>query len=213
MCVRAQKYRLLLWDFDGTVADTLSDGLAIYNELAQRHGLVAVRDPQAVRAMSTRRFLRLHRIPLRKVSRLLREFQQTQAQSIAQVPVHPELEGVVRYLYRRGYCLGIISSNTESNIRTCLRANELEECFAFIMGHSRIFGKRRAITRAFKSQGVQREEVLCIGDEIRDVEAAQAAGVDVAAVTWGFNSRAALLESKPAFVVDSPQELLQVVEG
>jgi phosphoglycolate phosphatase len=79
------------------------------------------------------------------------------------------------------------------------------------MGHSRLFGKRRALARARKAEGMRRNEVLFIGDEVRDVEAAQAAGVDVAAVTWGFNSRVALAKCDPTYVVDSPEELLQLV--
>jgi phosphoglycolate phosphatase len=212
MALRSAKYQLLLWDFDGTVADTLADGLRIFNELAERHGLIAIEDPQAVREMNTRAFLRAHKISLRKVPRLLREFQEAQQETMHKVPLHVQLAPVLREMQRRGYRSGIVSSNVESNIRTCLRANGVEDCFEFVIGHSRLFGKRRAIERTSKAEAMRRDEVLCIGDEVRDVEAAQAAGVDMAAVTWGFNSRAALTKCAPTFVVDSPEELLPLIE-
>jgi phosphoglycolate phosphatase-like HAD superfamily hydrolase len=46
-----------------------------------------------------------------------------------------------------------------------------------------------------------------VGDEIRDVHAAQAAGVPVVAVTWGYNNVHVLTESKPDKIVFDPSEI------
>ena len=54
------RYKLILWDFDGTLADTFGCSLRIYNDLADQHGFRRIDDPEAVRSMSTVAFLRQH---------------------------------------------------------------------------------------------------------------------------------------------------------
>jgi phosphoglycolate phosphatase len=51
---------------------------------------------------------------------------------------------------------------------------------------------------------------LSIGDEVRDIAAARKAGIAIAAVTWGYNSRAALERAHPDYLVTRPAELLQL---
>ena len=53
--------------------------------------------------------------------------------------------------------------------------------------------------------------VEVVGDEVRDVEAAQKAGVDVAAVTWGFQSSEALADLAPTYLIHHPMDLLGLV--
>ena len=64
----------------------------------------------------------------------------------------------------------------------------------------------RRIVRAEKGR-----TVLYVGDETRDVEAAMAAGVDAAAVTWGFQTEALLRSANPRFVLSAPRELVELV--
>jgi phosphoglycolate phosphatase-like HAD superfamily hydrolase len=45
-------YTFVLWDFDGTLADTFSCTLAAYNALAARRGLRPIDDPEAARGLT-----------------------------------------------------------------------------------------------------------------------------------------------------------------
>ena len=78
-------------------------------------------------------------------------------------------------------CFGILSSNREETIRTCLRANGVENLFAFVIGYPKLFGKAKALRRILKSRDLERAELLYVGDETRDIEAAHKAKVRVAA--------------------------------
>ena len=51
-------YKYLVWDFDGTLADTLPVALEIYNTLAPRHGFETIEDVESMRSLDTRAFLR-----------------------------------------------------------------------------------------------------------------------------------------------------------
>jgi phosphoglycolate phosphatase len=72
--------------------------------------------------------------------------------------------------------LGVLSSNREDNIRRCLRANGTEGHFAFAVGYPRLFGKAKALRRILRAERVGGPDVLYVGDEVRDVEAAERAG-------------------------------------
>jgi phosphoglycolate phosphatase len=66
------RYRLIVWDFDGTLANTLALALPTYNDLAARHGFRRVDDPAAVRGMGTWAFLQQHGISLVRLPLLLK---------------------------------------------------------------------------------------------------------------------------------------------
>jgi phosphoglycolate phosphatase len=68
----------------------------------------------------------------------------------------------------------------------------------------------RAIQKTFS---VRAEEMLYVGDEIRDIKASKKAGIAIAAVTWGFNSAESLKAEAPEHVVSEPPELLDLVPG
>ncbi|MBX9626297.1 MAG: HAD hydrolase-like protein [Gemmataceae bacterium] len=206
-------YRLVVWDFDGTLADSMPAGLHIFNRLAPELGIKPIADPAAARGMSTRQFLRHHRIRFWRLPRLVRRFQAAAAAEADKLALFPGLAEVLRGLVDRGVRLGILSSNNEGNIRRCLAANGVEGLFAFVVGCPKLFGKGRALRRLLRTGGVDRREVLYVGDEVRDLEAAKRAGVAAAAVTWGFHAEELLRAAGPRYVVSDPRELLAVAGG
>jgi phosphoglycolate phosphatase len=92
-----------------------------------------------------------------------------------------------------------------------LRANGAEQHFAFVVGYPRLFGKGKALKRILRAERLTRSELLYIGDELRDVEAAKKAGVRVAAVTWGFQKTELLRTGTPDYLVSDPNELVNLV--
>jgi len=206
------KYKTVIWDFDGTLAETLGDALDIYNELAKRHGLRTVNDPESVRNMSMTTFASRHKISLRLAPTLVSEFLAAQSVRMNDVRLYPGVADILRSLREFGCEQGIVSSNTEDNIRACLRSNGAEDYFRFIVGHSRLAGKRRALRRTIKRFGLVPDEVLYIGDDARDVKAAKAAGTDIAAVTWGISAQHLLAREAPPYSVDTPAQLLSLFE-
>ncbi len=201
----------VVWDFDGTLADTRADAVRAFNALAPRFGFRPVTDPVAARAMTTREFLRHHGLSLWRLPRVVRAFQDAVADGAEAVRLFPGIPGVLAELRSRGVRLGILSSNREGTIRRALRANGCEDHFAFVVGYPKLFGKAKALRRILRADRLDRAGVLYVGDEVRDVDAATKAGVAVAAVTWGFQAADVLRAAGPAFVLDDPRELVGVV--
>jgi phosphoglycolate phosphatase len=205
------RYRLIVWDFDGTLANTMALALATYNDLAARHGFRPVDDPAAVRGMTTRAFLRQHGISLLRLPLLMREYWAVTRQHMPLVRVFDGLPEVLARLMASGVRQGVLSSNSAANIRACLSANGVEEHFDFVIGYPRLFGKGRTIRRLLKKDGIEPARFLYIGDEVRDVEAAKEAGVAVGAAGWGFHTMDQLSSAAPTYLWSAPAEVLSTL--
>lgn len=205
------KYRLLIWDFDGTLVDSLGLALCVYRELQASHGLPAIEDPEAVRDLSLTQFVRKFEIPVRRVPGMFTAFLGAFRKRIDEVALNEGIREILTGLHSRGIRHAVISSNSKENIQQCLGAHQLDGLFDFVIGTSRIHGKTRRIKKALKELGQQHSDVLYVGDEIRDVEACQAIPLDIAAVEWGLNSANALRAAEPTFQVSKPSQLWEVV--
>lgn len=206
-------YELIIWDFDGTLADTLQLALEIYNEIARDKGFLPITDPHAVRDLSMSEFLAAHRIPAHRIPGTFSRFLSEVHGRSATLLLNPGIAETVSALHSLNITQGVVSSNQKQNIENCLHAHGLRDCFKFIVGTSRLFGKSRSVRKASRAAGIDTNRVLYVGDEIRDIEAAEAAGTDVAAVTWGLNSASALGARNPTWLVESPHEILTDVLG
>jgi phosphoglycolate phosphatase-like HAD superfamily hydrolase len=83
--------------------------------------------------------------------------------------------------------------------------------FDFISSTSKLTGKSRHLRAICKTFSLRPQEMLYVGDEIRDLKASQKAGVPVAGVTWGFNSRESLAAEQPQYVLDHPEQFLEII--
>lgn len=204
-------FRLVVWDFDGTLADSRASSLAIFNRLAAEFRYRPVENPEAVRGMTTRQFMRHHGVSIWRLPRIVKKFHAAAAEGADQLRLYPGLVDALAAIRAGGVRLGVLSSNHETNIRRCLRANGAEELFAFVVGYPRLFGKAKALRRILRAERTQRADVLYVGDEVRDIEAARRARVASAAVTWGFNAEPILRAYKPDHVVSEPDALRALV--
>ncbi len=206
-------FKLVIWDFDGTVVDSRALMLAIFNRLAPEFRYRPVDDPESVRSLTTRQFLRHHGISLWRLPRLVRRFHAAAAEEAESLKLYPGLLDALAGLCDCGLRLGILSSNKEDTIRRCLRANAAEVHFDFVIGYPRLFGKGKALRRIIRAERIAPSEVLYVGDEVRDIEAARQARVASAAVTWGLNTEAILRSCSPDLVAVDPATLRQLIEN
>jgi phosphoglycolate phosphatase len=201
------RYRLVLWDFDGTLADTWSCGQQLFNEIAARRHFVPITDVEADRRLTTLEFLRAHRVPLLHLPLVIREWHAALRARMEGVLLFPGVRDALTTLRRQGSSLGILSSNNHDNIACCLRSQEAYALFDFIHSSSRLFGKANGIRRVLARQTLGKREVLYIGDETRDLHAARTAGIDSAAVGWGLNPLDVLSQSSPTYLIEQAAQI------
>ncbi len=202
----------VVFDFDGTLADSLASAVAVFERLRPALGLRPVPDLEAARAMPTRQLLKALGVRFWRLPRVVRAFQVEAAKDAAGLKLHAGIADVLGELAGRGHRLGVLSSNRADSIRACLRANGVEDRFAFVVGTGKLFGKGKALKAILKAEGVPDGACVYVGDEARDVDAGRRCGVPVAAALWGFQTEGLLAAAGPRWLVRHPRELLAVAE-
>jgi phosphoglycolate phosphatase-like HAD superfamily hydrolase len=122
------------------------------------------------------------------------------------------MKPVLRSLKQQGNHLGIVTSNSRENVVAFLTAQALPDIFDFVESGLTLFGKDKVLQRVVKQQRLNPADMIYVGDETRDIEAARKMGIQIISVTWGFNSEQALAAENPDFLIHQPEELLQVLE-
>ncbi len=206
-------YKSLVFDFDGTIADTLGETRLIYNQLAPDYGLrqVAAHELDHLRHLSLKELLEHLNIPKRRVPALISRGTSMMRGNINQLQLIPGMAEILVELRKHVRSFGVLTSNATANVDLFLRNHGLREQFDFISSTSKLTGKAKHLKAIRKTFSLKPEELLYIGDELRDVKASQKAGIPIAAVTWGFNSRESLAASAPNYLFDTPSDFLQLL--
>jgi phosphoglycolate phosphatase-like HAD superfamily hydrolase len=207
-----QKY--LVFDFDGTIADSLIVGVGLFNDLAESKGIkpLEFNDIDELRNQPLKSHLKTAKVPFWKLPFLLREFQKEIYKHMDDIPPFNGIEGILSQLHMSGYRIGLLTSNSEENVEVFMEKHSMGHLFDFMYFGASLWGKNRTIKKMIKEQKIQKEDILYIGDETRDIKGAQKAGVKVAAVSWGFSSHEFLSPYNPDYLFDKPSDLLSLID-
>ncbi len=198
-------YRLVIFDFDGTLADSLGWLAGEVRPLARRFGFREVSDVEIdmLRGRGNREILRYLNVPAWKLPAIAAHLRRRVAEDAEAIRLFPGAKALLRRLAGDGVILGVVSSNAEANVKRIL-GPEAAALIGYYECGASIFGKAARFRRMVKRAGVAPGDVLCVGDEARDIEAARDAGLASAAVTWGYATRDLLAARRPTWMFDSP---------
>ncbi|MBN2738483.1 MAG: HAD-IA family hydrolase [Spirochaetales bacterium] len=205
-------FKLILFDFDGTLAAIGSKSKAIINRLSEKYhfGDMTFDDFWKMRDLNLKDVLKKLNIPMWKLPFLVADYKNWMQEYIQDEELtHLSWKRIIGELKAQVGRLGILTSNSTENAGIFLKLHDIAD-FDFIYSAS-MFGKHRSLIKIINREKILPREVLYIGDEIRDVEACRRAGVPVMSVTWGINSKEALLETAPDYCVDSPEEIFSAL--
>jgi phosphoglycolate phosphatase len=104
-----------------------------------------------------------------------------------------------------GLSLALVSSDNEANARRQLGA--AANLFAHFDCGASLFGKAAKFRRLVKRTGFAPQQVISVGDEVRDIEAARSTGIACAAVMWGYAAPNALRTLKPDLVFERMEDV------
>lgn len=207
--------KTIIFDFDGTIADTVDALVNIANRLALEfeHPQISVNELRLLRNLTAREIIKYSGISLFQIPFLVKKVKGELKAKIRDLQPISGITEALRELKNQGYQLGIITSNSEENVNEFLQYHHLDNLFEFIHSGVTIFGKTTIINNVLRQRQLNPQIVIYVGDETRDIDAAKKAHIKVIAVTWGFNSSEALAREKPNFLIHHPSELLEVVDS
>jgi phosphoglycolate phosphatase len=206
-------YRLVIFDLDGTLSDSLPWFLRNVNGLADRFGFLRIEDGdvESLRHSGAREILRRLQVPSWKLPAIARHMRRMKAADLDGIPLFPGAAAMLRSLHGSGVTLALVTSDHEVNARRQLGDS------AGLIAHydcgASLFGKAAKFRRIVSRAGVDPTRALAIGDELRDIEAARSAGIRCAAVTWGFAAPAALRELAPDVVFERMEDIAAALAG
>jgi len=203
------KKDFLIFDFDGTIAESFEAVLKIIRSISKDYGIdkITDRDIRGFKERGIKQSIKDLKIPLVKIATINKRIKAIFNKDIANLNSFPGLKEALLELKKRGYGLGILTSNSQDNVEKFLRSNDLD-FFEFIYSDSSLFGKDKVLKKLLKERNIKSEQVVYFGDEIRDIQAALRLNIKIVAVSWGFNSKKALEKYKPTYLIERPSEIL-----
>ena len=206
--------KVIIFDFDGTLADTIDILLSITNRLSAEFGFKSATKEELAQLsnLNSWQILQYSGISIFKFPLLIRRLKAELHSELPNIQLFPGIKEVLLELKKRGFQLGIITSNSRENVLGALEKNGLQDTFTFIYSGS-TFGKHKVISKWLRIENIHTEKVVYVGDEIRDIDAAKKTGIKVIAVGWGFNSQEALAAQNPDFLIERPQELIEIMNS
>lgn len=207
--------KVIIFDFDGTIADTVDALVSIANRLAVEFGYIQIsaNELTLLRNLTAREIIKYSGVSLLRIPFLVKKVKGELKTKIKELePISGVPEALIA-LHNQGYRLGIITSNSQENVNEFLKCHDLDYLFEFIHSGVTIFGKTTIINNVLRQRQIKPQTVIYVGDETRDIEAAKKANIKVIGVTWGFNSPEALAKQNPDFLIHHPSELLDVANS
>jgi len=202
------RYRIIIFDMDGTLADSYPWFLTVVNTAAEkfRFRRVELGDEDVLRRLDARGILKWLGVPRWKLPLIANHMRELKSQHLAEIPLFSGVPDLLRSLSEAGIRVAIVTSDSEANARQTLGPENVRLIDWFACGAS-MFGKAAKFRQVLRQSGITAGDAMAIGDEIRDAEAADRAGIAFGAVTWGYTHPDALRDARPAHLFDDFNEI------
>jgi len=209
------KYKLIIFDMDGTVLDTLDDLTDSLNFSLKKNGFPE-RSRDEVRSFVGNGIRKLIERGVPEgtdallTDKVHADFSAHYKNNCANKtrPYAGIKEEIVK-IRNKGYKTAVVSNKTDSAVKQ-LAARYFDGLFDICVGESENVKKKPApdeVEAALKALGVKKEDALFVGDSEVDIETAKNSGLPVLSVTWGFKDRDFLIAHGAKTLIDDPRSL------
>ncbi|WP_300529395.1 HAD hydrolase-like protein [Maricaulis sp.] len=209
-----RRYDLVIFDFDGTLADSLTWFRTALADVIDRHGLTPLCEEraEALRGMRPKEIMTELGIPAWKLPFIAADVRARAAENVDKIHLFDGIADALQELHAKGTQLALVSSNGETAVREVL-GPELSGLFSQFSCGAALFGKASVFRKVMRKARVAPERTLSVGDETRDIEAAREAGCACAAVSWGFATRDALEREGADVLLDATPRIAALAQA
>ena len=204
----------VIFDFDGTIVDSFSMILSIYNNIASEYGAnpLSATDVDELRDSEPAALFARAGVGPWKIIRIAKRIQHEMKQRASEIRAIEGMPELISTLAGEGYKVGVVTSNRSDIVTERLEAFGCRNDVSFIESAKRMRPKDKTLRRVMRAHGLVPERTAYVGDETRDVEAANRVGLRSVAVTWGFQTGSRLKQSKPTAIVESVEDWSKYLE-
>ena len=204
------RYPLVIFDLDGTLVDSYPWFLTIVNDVARRYRSrpIEAGDIESLRRAGSREILKRLDVPLWKLPAIASHMHGLKREQA--LPLFPGVDAMLRALKHAGMTLALVTSDNEENARRQLGTSATH--FSHFACGASLFGKPSKFKSVVRHAGVAPTRTIAIGDEVRDIEAARAAGIACAAVAWGYAAFDALAAHAPDMMFQQMADIERLIE-
>jgi phosphoglycolate phosphatase len=211
--------KIIIFDFDGTLADTLKGILETINKMLEHFGFAKVAE-SAIYPLSG--------IPLKEQLMLLINVDEQKAEEMAKfyrdiygkiapntVKLFSGVEETLHKLKEMEMLLAIASSKKYASLKLLLDSLQISDYFCCVLGADSVENAKphpEILQRILSEYNISNSEALFVGDSIFDIQMGKSAGVRTCAVTYGAGTQEALLKETPDFMINDFHELLKIVQ-
>lgn len=207
----AQKPKAIIFDFDGTIADSVDVFIDIARKISGDNTKIEAEELRSLRGLI--RFGQRINAPYWRFPVALTKVRSMVDKHIHEIEPFEGMPEAIKKLHTSGYQLFIVSTNTRATIEKFLELNDLSDYFSGVYGSRKLVKtKTRSLTSLLRRESLNPANCIFVGDEPRDHQASTAAGVPWVAVTWGFAKRETLEKLNPAALVTEPSELVAAIK-
>jgi len=187
------RYKLVMFDFDGTLANTFPIFRELCVEITERFGLrrIASHEVDTLRGLDTSAILSSLGVSRWQLPAIMKHARARMNEQADLIPLFHGIPALLHELANADVRLAVVSSNQESTVRTVLGSELSARVHSFACGVG-LFGKASNVRGVVRDLGVAYAPSAMVGDEGRDIDAARKAGVTPIAVSWGYATATAL---------------------
>lgn len=211
--LKAKSKALVVFDFDGTLCDSLHLGIKKLNDISKIYHFNKIKDEEIpyLQDLSTLKIIHHLNIPHYKLPFIAKRMRKEMKAAIPSLKPHTNMPELIQDLKSQGYPIALLSSNSKENIDVFLHNNSLPS-FELYLTSCSILGKDYYLKKIIHMAGLDPKHIYYIGDETRDIDAANKIGMQSIAVTWGYNSKKALESRNPKHICDTPKQLYDLLK-
>jgi phosphoglycolate phosphatase len=205
--------KAVIFDFDGTLADTVTMMYELNDVVTKKVGLdpLTKSELEDMRKMTYLEMLKYLKMPVRMLPKIVRVVTKGIKGRINFLKPNPGMKAVVNRLSKTdGLEIGLLSSNSRSNVYKFLEKHKMKDKFNFVESGVSLFAKQIRLRQVLKKHRLKAEDCIYVGDEVRDIEAVKKIPMRIIAVPWGFNHPSVLKQNKPNWLIKDPKEIIEI---
>lgn len=205
-----KKIKIIIFDFDGTLADSVSMICKMVNEMTQRD-----LNQKELRKISKKGFLKIAKkldISIWRFPFFIIKIKSRLKQKVSAISPFPGIVKLLFSLNKFGYQIAIMTNNRADIVKSFLENNNLD-FITWVSGTTFAFNKAKRLEKILKKKKIKPVEAIYVGDQAGDITAAKEAGIISLAVTWGFDSKDSLMRKCPDFIASEPNDILRYLKA